>query len=190
MVATKFDVQNRQRAQAVPGPGILDPDDLRAVFHIQLLSAALVAALSLAAGCPTQAQAAGSSTQSITVSARVAPWVKLHLEYQQMQLAVTPDDVARGYVEASAASRFTVTTNNRAGYTLDFQPHAGIFRSAAIHGLGVSVEIGSGGGTVMQNGAETGVARTLLELGYRFYLAEGVQAGNYSWPLSMSLSAR
>jgi hypothetical protein len=32
--------------------------------------------------------------------------------------------------------------------------------------------------------------RTLLELGYRFYLAEGVQAGSYSWPLSVSVNAR
>jgi hypothetical protein len=156
----------------------------------RFVSAALVAALSLATGCPTQAEAAGSMAQTITVTARVAPWVKLQLEHQEMQLTVTPADVARGYVEAPAASRFTVTTNNRAGYTLNFQPRADIFRSVTIHGPGVSVEIGAGGGTVIQSGAETGVARTQLELGYRFYLAEGVQAGSYFWPLSMSVSAR
>jgi len=156
----------------------------------RLVSAALVAAISLATGYPTQAEAAGSITQTLRVTARVAPWVKLNLEHQQMQLTVTPADVARGYVEVFAASRFTVTTNNRAGYTLNFEPHAGIFRSVAIHGLGASVEIGAGGGTVIQSGAETGVARTLVELGYRFYLAEGVQAGSYSWPLSVSVSAR
>jgi hypothetical protein len=155
-----------------------------------LVSAALVAAISLATGCPTQAEAAGSITQTITVTARVAPWVKLNLEHQQMQLTVTPDDVARGYIEVPAASRFAVTTNNRAGYALIFQPHAGIFRSVAIHGLGASVEFGASGGTVIQSGAENGVARTLFELGYRFYLAEGVQPGSYFWPLSVSVSAR
>ncbi|MGQ0579294.1 MAG: hypothetical protein ACT4PQ_10350 [Betaproteobacteria bacterium] len=211
MFATKIGVQNRLRAQALLDGGILEPYDLSAVFRIEdvltpledatalaaglrvqdrLVSAALVAAVSIATGCPTQAEAAGSITQSITVTARVAPWVKLNLEHQQMQLTVTPDDVARGYVEVSAASRFTVTTNNRAGYTLNFQPQADIFRSVAIHGLGVSVEIGSGGGTVIQSGADFGIVRTLLELGYRFYLAEAVQAGSYSWPLSLSVSAR
>ena len=211
MVATKIDAQNRLRAQALLGRGILEPYGLSAAFHInvgltrledaaaqaavlrvqdRVVSAALVAAISLANGCPTQAQAAGSITQTITVTARVAPWVKLNLEHQQMQLTVTPDDVARGYTEVSAASRFAVTTNNRAGYALIFQPHADIFRSVAIHGLGVSVDIGAGGGTVLQSGAENGVARTLFELGYRFYLAEGVQPGSYSWPLSVSVSAR
>lgn len=154
------------------------------------MSATLIAALSLATGCATQAEAAGSITQSITVTARVAPWVKLNFEYQQMQLTVTAADVARGYVEVSAASRFTVTTNNRAGYNLNFQPHADIFRSVAISGLGVSMEIGAGGGTVIQSGAESGILRTLLELGYRFYLADGVRPGSYSWPLSVSVSAR
>ena len=210
MVATKIDVRNKLRAQALLGRGILEPYDLSAVFHTKdgltqiedaaaltaglrvqerLVSAALVAAISLATGCPTQAEAAGSITQTITVTARVVPWVKLNLEYQQLQLTVTPDDVARGYVEVSAASRFTVTTNNRAGYTLNFQPRAGIFRSVAINGPGMSMEFGAGGGTVIQSGAEVGVARTLFELGYRFFLAEGVQAGNYSWPLSVSVSA-
>jgi hypothetical protein len=156
----------------------------------RLVSAALVAAISLATGCPTQAEAAGSITQTITVTARVAPWVKLNLEHQQMQLTVTPDDVARGYAEVPAASRFAVTTNNRTGYALTFQPYAGIFRSVAIHGLGLSVEFGAGGGTVTQSGAENGVVRTLFELGYRFYLAEGVQPGRYFWPLGVSVSAR
>lgn len=156
----------------------------------QVVSATLIAALSLATGCSTQAEAAGSITQTIMVTARVAPWVKLNLEYQQMQLTVTPADVARGYVEVSTASRFTVTTNNRAGYTLSFQPQADIFRSVAINGLGVSMEIGTGGGTVIQSGAENGIARTLFELGYRFYLVEGVPPGSYSWPLSVSVSAR
>jgi hypothetical protein len=154
------------------------------------VSAALVAVISFAAGCPTPAQAAGSISQTITVTARVAPWVKLNLEHQKMQLTVTPDDVAGGYVEVPAASRFTVTTNNRAGYTLNFQPYAVIFRSVAVHGPGVSVEFGAGGGTVIQSGAEAGIMRTQLELGYRFYLAESVQAGSYSWPLSLSVSAR
>lgn len=156
----------------------------------RLASAALVAAISLATGCPTPAAAAGSISQTITVTARVAPWVKLNLEHQQMQLAVTPDDIARGYVEVPAASRFTVTTNNRAGYTLNFQPNAGIFRSVAIQGMGVSAEFGAGGGTIIQSGAESGVARIQTELGYRFYLAAGVQAGSYFWPLSLSVSAR
>lgn len=211
MFATKIDVQHRLRAQALLGRGVLEPYDLSAVLHTKVrltrledaaalaagprvqdrwVSAALVAAISLATVCPTQSEAAGSITQTITVTARVAPWVKLNLEYQQMQLTVTPADVARGYVEVSAASRLTVTTNNRPGYTLNFQPLADIFRSVAINGPGVSVEFGAGGGTVIQSGAEIGVARTLMELGYRFYLAEGVQAGSYSWPLSVSVSAR
>jgi len=181
----------RKLGEELLAAGDVDARQLAAGLRVQdgWVTAALVAALSLASGHSMQAQAAGSMAQTIMVSARVAPWVKLHHEHQQMQLTITPDDVARGYVEVPAASRFTVTTNNPAGYTLNFQPRASIFRSVAIHGPGMSVEIGAGGGTVIQSGSETGIARTLVELGYRFYLAEGVRPGTYFWPLSMSLHA-
>lgn len=181
----------RKLGEELLAAGAVDARQLAAGLRVQdgWVTAALVAAISLASSYPAQAQAAGSSTHSIMVSATVLPWAKLYQEYQQPQLTVTPADVARGYVEASAASRFTVGTNNPAGYTLDFQPYAGFFRSVAIHGLGVSVEIGADGGSVMQRRAEAGVAPTRVELGYRFYLAEGVQPGMYGWPLLVSVRA-
>lgn len=189
MVVALIDVPDWARSFSPP---VTPTRQLAAVprLHDRVVSASLIAALSFATGCSSEAEAAGSITQTTTVTARIAPWVNLNLEYQQMQLTVTPADVARGYVEVSAASRFTVTTNNRAGYYLNFQPRAEIFRSVAISGPGVSIEIGAGGGTIIQGGAENGIARTLLELGYRFYLNEGVQPGSYSWPLSVSVSAR
>lgn len=94
MVATTIDAQNSLRAQALRGRGILKPYDLSTVFHTndgltrlkdaaalaaglrvqdRLVSAVLVAAISLTTGCPPQTQAAGSITQTITVTARVAP---------------------------------------------------------------------------------------------------------------------
>jgi hypothetical protein len=181
----------RQLGEELLTAGDVNARQLAAGLRVQhrLVSAALAAALSLATGVPIQALA-GSSTQSIAVIARVAPWVKLFHEHQQMQLTVTPADVERGYVEVSAASRLTVATNNPAGYILEFQPRSAIFRSVAIHGPGVNAEISAGGGSVMQGGDGSGVARTRVELSYRFYLAEGVRAGSYFWPLLVSVSLR
>lgn len=182
----------RKLGEELLSGGDVDADQLAAGLRLQdrLVAAALAAALLLATGVPIQAVAAGSTTQSIAVIARVAPWVKLYHEHQQMQLTVTPADVERGYVEVSAASRFTVATNNPAGYILEFQPRSAIFRSVAINGPGVNAEISPGGGSVIQAGGGGGVARTQVELSYRFYLAEGVQAGSYLWPLLVSVSLR
>lgn len=180
----------RKLGEELLSGGDVDADQLAAGLRLQdrLVSAALAAALLLATGVPIQAVAAGSTTQSIAVIARVAPWVKLYHEHQQMQLTITPADVARGYVEVSAASRFTVSTNNPTGYILDFQPRSDIFRSVAIYDPAVNAEIGAGGGRVIQSGAGRGVARMQVELNYRFYLAESAQAGTYFWPLLVSVS--
>jgi hypothetical protein len=110
---------------------------------------------------------------------------KLNSNYQAAQLKISAADAARGYVEVLAASRFSVATNSRFGYIMDFHAVSDLFESVHVWGLGQSGHIGAEGGTIVQrvplppNGTH--------ELSYRFNLRPDVVPGNYPWPLQLSV---
>ena len=154
----------------------------------KLIVAALLAALSLASAAAVQEAHAAQKSASLQVSATVIASAKLQMDHQQAQLSVTSEDIARGYVDAPGGSRFSVATNSRTGYFVDFHPRVGVFTAVQIEGLGAPVQLGADGGTVTQ-GAE--VSRNLPhELSYRFYLNPALDPGNYEWPLLLAVRAR
>lgn len=126
---------------------------------------------------------AGQSSALMPVSATVVAHAKLLNSYQAEQLVITEADVARGYVEAAAASRFAVVTNSRAGYLMEFHPLSHVFESVRIEGLGNPVLMGADGGIVVQRALPA--AGLLHELNFRFDLGLDAQPGHYLWPLRM-----
>jgi hypothetical protein len=154
----------------------------------KLIVAALVAALSLASAPAVQEAHAAQKSTGLQVSATVIASAKLQMDHQQAQLSVTSADIARGYVDVPAGSRFSVATNSRTGYFVDFHPRVGVFTAVQIEGLGAPVQLGADGGTVTQS-AE--VSRNMPhELSYRFYLGPALGPGNYEWPLLLAVRAR
>jgi hypothetical protein len=154
----------------------------------KLIVAALVAALSLASAPAVREAHAAQKSASLQVSATVIASAKLQMDHQQAELSVTSADIARGYIDVPAGSRFSVATNSRTGYFVDFHPRVGVFSAVQIEGLGNSVQIGADGGTVAQ-GAEIS-PNTPHELSYRFYLRPALDPGNYEWPLLLAVRAR
>ncbi|MDD5761322.1 MAG: hypothetical protein PHP88_02285 [bacterium] len=174
--------------------GAIQPRGLARGLRLQemLVTAALVAALSLAEGAGAQEiervsgpPSAGSAR--IQVTARVASRATLRVLQQVKTLVVTREDVARGYVDAPAASRIEVRNNSREGCLLVFEGVAGpdaSFGRISVRGLGRDVEIGPGGGFVPHPYAPTPVT---AELSYRFSLARDARPGTYPWPLQVSV---
>jgi hypothetical protein len=109
---------------------------------------------------------------------------------QPSQLVITNKDVNLGYVAVPnsynpSRTQLTVTTNDRAGYTLVFQVAASgqpLFASIQITGLGTNVVLPASGGRVTM--AYTG-ATAKFTLSYRFNLASKVKDGTYGWPLTV-----
>jgi hypothetical protein len=131
------------------------------------------------------AQAAQSA--SMQVSAVVIANIKVHTEHQVAELRITDADLARGFIDVPAASRFVVSTNSRSGYRLEFYPIGDLFESVQIEGLGNPASLGPDGGTIVQRGVAQ--PNTTHELSYRFTLRAGVQPGSYQWPLLLSVRA-
>jgi hypothetical protein len=139
------------------------------------------AALLVLAAMPVPA-VAGQTT--LRVAARVAAFFRVQIDHQATGLTVTPRDIGLGYVEVPAASRFSVTTNSREAYLIDFRPAGEWFRSVDVGGLSRMVELGPAGGTVVQGPPASRI--TAHQLSFRFYLRPEVQPGDYPWPLLLS----
>ena len=175
--------------------GDVAPDQVSRGLAIQkkLVTAALVAALSMAGAAGASAQeAAGAGHAAAKISARievratVLPRTTLTVRRQQRQLVVTSDDVRRGYVEVPAASHVEIRSNDPRGYLLVFESQSGPeipFQGVIVRGLGQEVQIGPGGGWVLRTDARGPVT---AELTYRFSLSEDAHPGTYPWPLVLS----
>jgi hypothetical protein len=175
--------------------GAIQPHGVARGLRLQemLVTAALVAALSLAevAGAQEIGRMSGppaAGTARILVTATVPPRASLRALHQERTVVVTPEDVARGYVDAPAASRIEIRNNNPAGCLLVFEVQAGHdlpFGRVTVRGLGREVEIGEGGGFVPHPHARAPVT---AELSYRFSLGRDARPGTYAWPLSVSVT--
>jgi hypothetical protein len=174
--------------------GAIEPRHLARGLRLQemLVTAALVAALSMAdiAGAQEIQRVSGppaTGSARIRVTATVPSRATLRVLHQERTLVVTPEDVARGYVDAPAASRIEVRNNNRGGCLLVFERISApdpSFGNVSVRGLGRDVEIGSGGGFVPHPYAP---APVMAELGYRFSLGRDARPGTYPWPLQVSV---
>ncbi|TFH32755.1 MAG: hypothetical protein E4G97_01990 [Deltaproteobacteria bacterium] len=174
--------------------GAVEPHQLARGLRLQemLVTAALVAVLSMAdiAGAQEIQRVSGppaTGSARIRVTATVPSRATLRVLRQERKLVVTPEDVARGYVDAPAASRIEVRNNNRRGCLLVFERIAGpdaSFGNVSVRGFERDVEIGPSGGFVPHSYAPAPVAE---ELSYRFSLGRDARPGTYPWPLQVSV---
>lgn len=155
---------------------------LRLQRHLITYALVVVAGL---APLATATAYAGQKSATLLVSATVIANARVRTDYQATQLSISTTDVARGYVEIAAASRFSVFTNSRSGYLLEFFPVGNLFESVQVKGLGNDVQLGADGGAIVQRGQLP--PNRIHELSFRFSLSPGTQPGNYPWPLLLSV---
>jgi hypothetical protein len=104
---------------------------------------------------------------------------------QPSEIMITDADIARGYVEIPGASQLRVTSNNPAGYVIDFFSRLPIFTSVRVSSAGSGADLGPDGGTIIERGRQ---GRDMsLNLSYRFNLIAQVQPGTYAWPLALNV---
>jgi hypothetical protein len=144
---------------------------------------AITVGLTQAAQPVEAAQASAAMPVSVTVIANA----RMHTHSQSTQLTISEADVARGYVDITGASQFSVSTNSRSGYLLDFNPVNHLFVSVLVSGLNSTVQLGADGGSIIQR--EPMAQNHSINLSFRFTLNQDVKPGSYSWPLLLSVRA-
>lgn len=183
-------------------------EDLIAAGHIQqhqidralqlqrrLVSTVLSAAISLggfiapaeaAAGMPATSGAM-SGTANVAVTATVLKRANLNVLAQPATVEITAADIARGYVDVPAATRVEIKSNSPQGYMLMFEGNSDFVRQTQVRGMGNAVQFGASGGGIFQRWSGHGVDKAVVELGFRFILAEGVSPGTHAWPMQLSV---
>jgi len=176
-------IQQRLGGERIVFGAVSAPDIARGLkLRRMLIGVALAAAFTLCAGPhPARAASVGSSTMNVT--ANVLPYLRLQVLKQVSTLNVTPEDIARGYIDVPAATDLMARTNDRNGFSLSFDARSNLFRKAQVTGLGSGVELGPEGGIAHQPFAGK---QLLMRLSYRFFLAPEVAPGSYPWPLQIS----
>jgi hypothetical protein len=128
---------------------------------------------------------AAAVRSQIAVTAYVPAQTVAQLVTQPAEITITAEDVARGYVDAPAASQWRVTSNNPVGYVVDFFSRLPIFRSVRVSSSDGSADLGPEGGAIIKRGSH---GRDMpLHLSFRFILTAQVQPGNYPWPLALNV---
>lgn len=190
------DALKRQRlsrkkiGEALVEAGYLQPHEVIHGLNLQrkLITAALVAILSMAAvtSIPVTGagEAAASGSAKVEVTVTVLPRATLKVIHQTQEFIITNTDIQRGYVDVQLASRLEIRNNSPAGYLLIFEGNVLPIKEIHVKGVGNEVIISSGSGWIPQPNVRGAVT---LELSYRFILSENAQPGTYAWPLNMSL---
>jgi len=159
---------------------------------IQVLAIGLAAGYCVALGAadtssPTRTATGTSTRASMMVSVTVAPAAALELSSEPPAVAITSQDLARGYVDISTPTGLRVRSNSPAGYALEVLPVSPLFNAIAIRGLGSDVTVSADGGTIVQRWQHA--QSVSLALTYRLYLVDGLQPGTYPWPLRLRVRA-
>ena len=168
------------------GKGYIHEKDLAFGLKIQsiLLAMGLATALTCIQTLEGNPAFAGKRGSDISVKAVVPIRSQLTILFQPPSLTLTDADIDRGYVEIRGATRVSIKNNNKEGYILLFEGLGRPFKEVLISGFPRDIQINSSGAFVYQAFTKNAVA---AELSYRFVLFEDARAGEYTWPISLSL---
>ena len=132
-----------------------------------------VCAAALAIVLPT---GVAHSSGVLVVSAVIPKMAQLAVRDHPATFAVTPADIARGFVDIGAGPRLEVKTNSREGLQISFYASDAAVRA---------VELRGGGNSLLLGGASKGTATHRVVLDYRLILSPAARPGVYPWPVQV-----
>jgi hypothetical protein len=125
-----------------------------------------------------------ASSAQMNVSVQVVARTLVTVDQQPASVEISPVDVARGYVDVPAAVAFSIRSNSRNGYALQFGLAAGPFSSAQLSWGSATVNVGTDGSWLTQPYQPALTNQGTMAV--RLLLSPGVNPGTYAWPLSFS----
>lgn len=128
--------------------------------------------------------AAGEMRTQIAVTAYVPPRASLRAISAPTQLAISEQDLARGYVDVAAVYR--VSNNDPAGYVLRLAPRTGFTSAVEVSGLASRVVMRDDIVDVSQPAA---LRPQQLHLNFRLVLDPAAVAGTYALPVHLAVFA-
>jgi hypothetical protein len=142
--------------------------------------AAAAASMALLAPAPAQAD-----RSQILVNAAVLTRVWLSGVQMPSQVAITDEDVARGYLEIAQPVMIEVRSNNPSGLVLGFSLNAAWVAAAQVRGAQGGVSASTGAASLLVPKEGKGLAVQSVALRVRLILGQSARAGTFAWPLAI-----
>lgn len=145
-----------------------------------LLVLAAAAGLALLAPAPAQAD-----RSQILVNAAVLTRVSLSGVQMPSQVAITDEDLARGYLEIAQPVTIDVRSNHPSGLALGFSLTAAWVTAAQVRGAQGRVSVSKRAASLLVPKEGKGFAVQSVALRIRLILGESARAGTFAWPLAV-----
>lgn len=105
---------------------------------------------------------------------------------QPESIEINDQHIQSGYIDLDAVTAVKLTNNTRSGYQLTARYDATLLSSVEVLVSSKKLTASSGFGSMH---VASGLAHEqVVPIGYRMYLARGVQAGQYRWPVALAFS--
>ena len=105
---------------------------------------------------------------------------------QQERLVISQRHIDQGYVDLDAGTSVKLTNNTRSGYQLTASYNPQLLSRVEVRVANQQLASSSGFGSMRVVSGM--VVDKLVAIGYRLYLAPGVSAGEYRWPVALAFS--
>jgi hypothetical protein len=156
--------------------------DLSKSSHNQGLNTARIA---LIVAASVTAAGARDVHSNFSVSVTVRPVANIEFQSAPTGLDISAADLRRGYIDVLQPTQFTVRSNSPSGFALEVLTVAPMLSSMVVEGLDSDLALGADGGTIVQRWQKAQAVN--LSLKFRFTLAPGLTAGNYPWPVRLTV---
>jgi hypothetical protein len=150
--------------------------------HNQGLNAARLALL--VAGSIASAGAKDAHTD-LTVTATVRAVANIDVQSAPGELHITAVDLQRGFIDVAQPTALMVRSNSQSGFALEVLTVAPMLASMIVEGLDSDLYLGADGGTIVQRWRQPQTVK--LSLKFRLILAPGLVAGDYPWPVRLTV---
>jgi hypothetical protein len=167
---------------------ILSEDVLQRFLTRQRKLIALAATSLAIAGGLFPAESAAGDTMRISIQATVLPYVAISRLSVPSSLAVSAEDIARGYIDVDEPVTIDVRTNRQAGVILGFSVRSPMVRSVTLNGAGNGVAVTVAGANLNVVKVGMGLGTQSLTLRVRVELTAEARPGTIAWPLSVFLA--
>jgi hypothetical protein len=136
--------------------------------------------MALLAPAPAQAD-----RSQILVNAAVLTRVSLRGVQMPSQVAITDEDLARGYLEIAQPVTIDVRSNNPSGLVLGFSLNAAWAAAAQVRGAQGGISVSKGAASLFVARKGKGLAVQSVALRVRLILGKSARAGTFAWPLAV-----
>ena len=112
--------------------------------------------------------------------------IRVTMVTQPENIVIEDRHIADGYIDLDAVTAVRLTNNSRGGYQLAAQYDAQLLSSVEIRVASQKLTASAGSGSMH---VASGLAiEKMIPISYRLHLAQGVQTGQYRWPVALSFS--